>query len=340
MAVAASLAATALARPADAAPSARLLYARGPGAETCPDEQGLRHAVAARIGYDPFFPWAALTVSVEITSDAGKLHGRILLETGGIEKGAQTIHEVRRDVAGPAGCEELIASIALAVSVALDAEREATAGAPDVAPAPPPEPPPALPLPPPSPRRLVATKPTPAVSPAPVSPRKKLSLWVSAGVRGSFGEWQSVAIAPDLLVEARLGRWSLAVEGRYDVPVTTFTIVSGETASVARWTGSLLPCAHFGWFVPCAVATFGESVATAGGGLANPTSGTGTYLALGARAGLDVPLTARLHLLGTADLVGIVTPANVTDGTATTTGTVGSNSVEASLGIALFVPIL
>lgn len=35
-----------------ASPSSRLVYVRGRGAETCPDEAALRAAVAARLGYD------------------------------------------------------------------------------------------------------------------------------------------------------------------------------------------------------------------------------------------------------------------------------------------------
>ncbi len=35
---------------AEAAPSTRLVYGRGPGAEKCADESWLRQAVAARVG--------------------------------------------------------------------------------------------------------------------------------------------------------------------------------------------------------------------------------------------------------------------------------------------------
>ena len=49
-----------------AAPSARLVYVRGPGAERCPSEAAVRAAVSARLGYDPFFDWARETIFVEI----------------------------------------------------------------------------------------------------------------------------------------------------------------------------------------------------------------------------------------------------------------------------------
>ncbi len=47
---------------AAAAPTGRLVYSRAPGAESCADEATLRRSVAARVGYDPFFPWAKRTV--------------------------------------------------------------------------------------------------------------------------------------------------------------------------------------------------------------------------------------------------------------------------------------
>lgn len=55
-----------IAREASASPSARLLYVRNVGAEGCPDESALRKSVAARLGYDPFFPWATTTVLATI----------------------------------------------------------------------------------------------------------------------------------------------------------------------------------------------------------------------------------------------------------------------------------
>src|SRR5579859_7626471 len=80
-----------------AAPSARLVYARGPGASSCPDESALRQAVVARIGYDPFFPWAPLTISVELTgTPGGGLQGRVLVERGGFSTGSQVIHTNER----------------------------------------------------------------------------------------------------------------------------------------------------------------------------------------------------------------------------------------------------
>src|SRR4051812_40160467 len=51
-------------------PAARLVYARAPGTESCADEATLRRAVAARVGYDPFFPFAKQTVVVRFATSA------------------------------------------------------------------------------------------------------------------------------------------------------------------------------------------------------------------------------------------------------------------------------
>lgn len=60
-----------LSKVAGANPSGRLVYARGPGADSCPDEETVRSSVAARLGYDPFFAWARTPVVVEV------LRGRV-----------------------------------------------------------------------------------------------------------------------------------------------------------------------------------------------------------------------------------------------------------------------
>src|SRR3954454_23345909 len=62
----ACLAAMAIARDAVGAPTSKLTYVRGPGSEACPSESELRSAVAKRVGYDPFFPFAPRTVVAQI----------------------------------------------------------------------------------------------------------------------------------------------------------------------------------------------------------------------------------------------------------------------------------
>lgn len=326
-------------RVARAAPSARLVYARGPGAEACPDEGGLRKAIASRVGYDPFFPWAPLTVSVEVMRDSGHFRGRIVLEMGGFEKGAQTIDETPGK--DGATCEDLLDAIALAVSVALDAARAVPTdtAADSSAPAEPEKPPaPVVPAPdeknPPTPARKAdessVAHPSYVVHP---HDTRRLSLWVAPGARVGFGAWPAATLAPDLFVELRYGAIGFGLEGRYDFPVTV-TVGPNEQASIDRATGSFVPCFHVGWFTPCAIATLGENHA-AGVRVEGASSATALYAAFGGRVGADVALVPRLHLLGTADVVGTAPPIRIAVGP----NVIRNSAAEASVGIALLVSI-
>jgi hypothetical protein len=334
--IAAFLAAWSISRGAEAAPSARLVYARGPGVESCPDESVLRAAVAVRMGYDPFLPAAELVIRVEMTAEGQHLRGRIILETGGIEKGSQTIDEPRREGVG-ASCEDLVTSIALAVSVALDADKVPVVAAP-TPPADPAVPVKEVAAPAVVPAATTEGKPGPA---APVTlPRvtggPSLSLWVAPGLRASYGAWPAVSVAPDLFAELRSGRFGVGIEGRYDLPVTLAVGSNGSgQASVQRAMGSALPCAHIGWFTACGVASFGETWAKGGANVEGPVTANALYAAFGGRVGVDVPLVPRFHLLGTVDLVGIATQTPVAVGNVTTSG----GPVEGSAGIALLVSI-
>ena len=101
--------------PALAAPSARLAYVREAGAESCPDEEGLRRAVAARLGYDPFFVWARVTVVAHVRKDAGAYHAEVtLVDEGGVSRGKRAVTSPGDD------CAPLVGALALTISLALD----------------------------------------------------------------------------------------------------------------------------------------------------------------------------------------------------------------------------
>lgn len=134
-------------------------------------------------------------------------------------------------------------------------------------------------------------------------------------------------------MELRAGRLGLGVEGRYDYQ--TVGVGASARATVQRATGSLLPCAHFGWVVTCGIAALGDMWAR--GEVAAPVTQSTPYFALGGRIGADIVLLPRLHLLGTADVVGVATPANLfVDGS----GTAKGGPIEVSGGIALLFAIL
>jgi hypothetical protein len=340
VAIAVGVAIVSTARGARAADPANLVYARGAGAESCPDESALRKAVAARMGHDPFWPVATTTIRVVVSADGGRLRGLIVVEKAGVEKGSQTIDEAGRKGAGPS-CEELLASIALAVSVALDADSAPQHTAPEPAPEEPAAPakvpmPPAIP--PEASPEAKPEAPSPVAAPPPVatSPAaggRRLALWVAPDLRASIGYWPVVAFAPDVFAELRYGWIGLGVEGRIDVPATV-DVGTNDTAKVERFSGSVLPCAHLAWFGACGLATFGATRAS--GAVAQ----SGPYVAFGGRVGVDVPLSPRFHLLGTVDVTGSVTPLHLSSNGTLGSGTSSSSgNPEGSLGIALLVSI-
>jgi hypothetical protein len=104
-----------IASKAGASAASRLLYTRTPGAAHCPDERRFRAAVAERLGYDPFFPWAEQTITVDIFEERGSLRAKLaLVDRDGIMRGARVLKGRSRD------CEELLTSLALAASITLD----------------------------------------------------------------------------------------------------------------------------------------------------------------------------------------------------------------------------
>ncbi len=298
-------------RRADASPSSRLLYARGPGAESCPDEDVFRKEVAARLGYDPFFPWAPRTVSVEIEVVDGRSRARVVIvDERGFEQGSQTIEGSQAPIAS---CTGLVRAAALAVSVSLDAT-----------PAPPPPPPPD-----PEPAENDGTPSLPIVAPLvekppqqraetlPLRPARRIAkrkavLSLAPQVWLGYGQWPVVTAGVGAAVDVRYGRWALALEGRWDAP-STIDLVSSEQVQLQRATGSLVPCAHVSVLALCAVASFGETMGQ-GVNVLDPTLASAFYAAFGGRVGLDVPLGGRFRWQLLADVEGIATPMHLVVG--------------------------
>lgn len=308
----AALAALTVARHAEASPASRLVYARGPGAEECPDEAAFRQEVAARLGYDPFFPWATRTVSVEIEAADGRVRARVVVvDDKGFERGSQTIDAERGPVAS--SCVGLVRGVALAVSVSLDAmpssERE---NKPEETKPEPPPPPPVV-APPVVAAPVVVDKVVPVRIETPRTharkPRVRLALapelWLG------YGQWPVVTAGVGAVVDLGYGAWSMAFEGRWDAPSTVTLDTQGNQAQLERATGSVVACGHVSWLAVCAVGSFGETWAS-GVGVEGPQSASAFYAAFGGRVGLHIPLGARFHWSFVAELVGIATPMHVT----------------------------
>jgi hypothetical protein len=277
----------------------------GPLPAGCPD---VRAQVVARLGAAALADDAARTVRVQVRRERGRLRGVIALG------GAERVIEARSG-----DCGELVQAIALAISIAADPlQLEAPLAPPPVAESPPPGPPPSVagppspsvaespgrppePTPPPAPEPLPTPEPPPLAAPArvaasvaePPSPPPGPDLTVALGAAVSRGTAPAAAPGFTLEAGARWPAFSLGLEGRADLPVTT-AASTGELRT-ALWAATLVPCLHAGPFAGCALAT-GGVVRAAGRDLADARRVSAPYVAAGARAAAEWPATSALGL--------------------------------------------
>ena len=275
----------------------RLDYARGPGAETCPDEAALRAAVASRLAYDPFRETAATTVATSMQARRKELLARIELRDA---KGA--VIGARELVSPESDCSELARAVALAIAIAIDPVSVIR-----------------VPLPPvrtPSVAPVVSERtneppPGPAISPlppaAPPSARSEASLpahaAASAGphVRATSALLLGAGPTPGLSAGARLGlgvRWpsvSIDLEGRGIWPTSASAAqLPGDVRAFAVL-ASVVPCLHEGPLLACGVASAGPLRGAGEGAIAARTATT-MFAAAGGRAGAEIPLGRSLAL--------------------------------------------
>jgi hypothetical protein len=285
-----------------ATPSARLVYSRGPGAESCPDEAALRKAVASRVGYDPFFPWAEKTIvasllRVDPTGFVARVH---LVDSAGVEHGSR---ELRSDPT----CADLLDAAALAIAIAIDPLLLAPApqkqgAAAEVAPAATPQPSVDAPR----PRALSGRPPEPAAAPSVV-------FSVSAGAVASVGVAPAPAAGLSLGGDARWRDVSLAIEARIDAPAGRS--IQGMGGPVSSWllVATVAPCGHVTALEVCALAQLGSLQADAAN-VANQSSGTAPWVAIGGRVAVHQRVAGGTILRLRADLLANLDPASITVG--------------------------
>jgi hypothetical protein len=268
---------------AEAAPATRLVYSREPGAEQCADETALRGAIAARLGYDPFFPWAKTTLVANVRREGGAYHAHIaLLDDKGLARGTRDLVDTRED------CAELLSAMALGISIALDMLDPRPP-----APAPPPEPP----KPPEEPPRAEPAPPAPEAPPPPAPPPAP-AVRIEIGMDGiaAMGILPAPAAGLDAFGRVRGDFWSIAVEGAYDSPASKRDS-AGTQATAYALGAAVTPCLHYASLGVCAVAYLGALRASAA------ESGTGALPALGLRVASEVPLSERLAARLHADVM-------------------------------------
>jgi len=289
-----------------AKPRARLVYGRSEGALACPDEAALREAVAARVGYDPFFPFAPQTVIVTIARRGDALVGRTEL----VDDGARG--QGMREISAPADdCGALVEALGLAVTIAIDPRAllgpvEAT-DPPD---------PPSSPATPPSVEDAATAAPTAPPSPADAPPRAQgersgdaatVSAWST--IRAEVGAQPSVATAFAFGAAVGSRRFEVGLEGAASLP--SATDASGG-ASVRAWLAraSLLPCTTYGIAHACAVVSVGRLEGSSRGA-PNARSDAALHAAAGARGGLSVSVARAVELRVDAEIAANLARASL-----------------------------
>jgi hypothetical protein len=281
---------------ASASPSAHLVYSRTTDASACPDEQTLRKAVAARFGYDPFFPQAPKTVVVLVGHEQGAYTGRVeLVDEQGFAHGSREI------TSHDDGCSELFGAVALAISIALDASLNPPAKPPAAAESQPPEPEPE----PAAPMARAAVRDAPlTAAPIPAIPAESSPWAVGGELAASAGFGPSpgprVAAFVRLRPRARLPI-SIAAELSVDWSLPSTASPSGAVTS-ELYSASLSPCWHYGAGFFCALGQVGWIQASVSE-VTNPGSQGMVFAAVGARAGAEWPFSERLFVRFHGDLL-------------------------------------
>jgi hypothetical protein len=292
---------------AAAAATARLFYGHGPGVDECPDEAGLRRAIADRVGYDPIFPFAPNDIEVSITRS-----GQILVAEAKFVDADRVLVGARTFRAAVGECDELVGSIALSVAIALDRMDRKSVPSPSsessATPAPAKDPSATSPdattsAPPPQRPAPTAAPSKPVEMPAPVvarSPSADLRLDLAAGMAGSVGTAPAPSFGPTVFASMRSQRIQVGVEGRWELP-STASERTGEIRTSLVGAGPVA-CLSFDPYFACALAFVGSFHADAPG-VPGAVNRTGVDVLAGLRGGTAVQLGARLSLRLSLDLL-------------------------------------
>ena len=291
----------------------RLEYARSERAARCPDRESLKNAVTKRLGYDPFFPVARQTIVVEITDADDGLRAQMhLIDENGMIVGSRELKDK------PEHCDELVSSLALAISIALDPSaalgvepsRTTESPAPAASSA--------------SDRDAPATASEPIVESiqqpkgSSAQPSGKKSAVELVAGRIAFpstlraASFSTLGVAPSLAFGLRAGigfrwRWfQLLAEFADQFPATHDTNRIGS-AQASLYEGTLAPCFVRGSLASCGVFNLG-SVQAEGRGVEYPEKQHSLYAALGARVEFTPQLAGPIHLLLATGVLKPLTP--------------------------------
>jgi hypothetical protein len=308
--------------------SAKLVYVRGEGADTCPDEPAVRASVAVRLGYDPFAlkpdEEPRRTIVVAVVRDAKGFHARIE-----VRDATSAVKGTRKLDSKASECGELASAITFAITIAIDPL--ASGGAIDEGP---------LPLPPidestdpnggagvtegtsateggaiagstTTSSDASGTGTTDVDVPPPsdaTEDAQATHLLASAGVVSSLGYEPGLGVGATVGAALRFPRFSIGLEGRADLPGEKVLGTGGGVRSSVLLV-SLLPCVHRGIALVCALGSIGSLRSTGLGG--DGRTDASLFAAAGARLGAEVPFSDSVRGRFVLDLAATLSGARL-----------------------------
>jgi hypothetical protein len=279
--------------------SARLVYQRDAGAESCADEAALRAEVARRVGFNPFKEDASRVIVCRVDRTVHGLRARI-------ELGNDTDHlEAARELLSKrADCQELSEALLVALSIAInplvsaariDPEKEEETAPPESEPAQ---------------RGDSAVVPPLAREPASIvvaAPPPRPGVEWLVGADGAVAAGLNPGLAYAATIDIGLAGRRYSAEGDLRLAAPSSVAVGRGSLRVWQWAVLLAACAHRGVFSACLLGS-GGMIYGAGQGFAISEKSQSPQVAAGARGAVEYPLAGRrLRLRAAVDLTAALT---------------------------------
>lgn len=269
--------------------AASLTYTVEDPTGTCASETEFRRKVAARLGYDPFDARASWLFRIRVDGRGKRPHAEIVTEHGGQPTGKRELDD--------ATCAALSETLASTVAIAID-----PVGA---SPAPPPfearpaeEPRPTLPPPSPSASLPAPSRATPRE--APPADRARVVPLVYLDGTASAGRTAGIALGGRGGIGFRYRGVSLAGEARGEATPDAVKLTALDSAYWSVFTGAFVACGHKSVFEVCGVGALGSLQAKARD-VARPSLKGTLFASLGARVGVQIPLSSDVALRGNVE---------------------------------------
>lgn len=264
--------------PAAHSAAARLDYAAPEMGTLCPTRESFEDIVAARLGYAPFSATAPMRVVARIERIQENLHANVEIHD------ASDAIVGSRDFDGAASeCADLAQAMAVAISVSID---PLSLGGPAQVVAP---------------HSETTTGPvqTPALEEPPLRYGATLDLIAAVQATPSF------ALGPRIGFVLRRSAFSLGLEAKLALQTSAWDTGIGANVHARLVSGSLVPCLNVSVAQVCGVASAGAFSAD-GTGLTTATNVVHAWAAVGARVGIEIPVTRLLSFRLNTDLAAVL----------------------------------